>query len=119
MIRHIVLFTAKDKVHIDQIIEGLSVLTTIPHACRLEVARNRKTDQLGNDVDVVVYGEFDNETELAAYKAHDLYQESIRRVRPLRELRFAADYNVSTDARLASTAAKSQVTRRTVSTGGG
>ncbi|MFC7700901.1 Dabb family protein [Bradyrhizobium sp. GCM10028915] len=119
MIRHIVLFTAKDRVHIDQIVEGLSVLTTIPHARRLEVARNRKSDQLGNDVDVVVYGEFDNETELAAYKAHDLYQESIRRVRPLRELRFAADYNVSTDARLASMAAKSQVTRRTVSTGGG
>ncbi|MDH2348181.1 Dabb family protein [Bradyrhizobium sp. SSUT77] len=78
-------------------IEGLSVLTTIPHARRLQVARNCKTDQLGNDIDVV-YGEFDNEMELAAYNAHDLYQESIRRVRPLRDVRFAADYNVSTDA---------------------
>ena len=97
MIRHIVLFSAKDKARIDQMIEGLSVLTAIPHARRLEVARNRKTDQLGNDIDVVVYGEFDSETELAAYKAHDLYQESIRRVRPLRELRFAADYNVSVE----------------------
>lgn len=102
MIRHIVLFSAKDKAQIDQIVEGLSVLTTIPHARRLEVARNRKSDQLGNDIDVVVYGEFDDETELAAYKAHDLYQESIRRVRPLRELRFAADYNVAADARLSS-----------------
>jgi Stress responsive A/B Barrel Domain len=102
MIRHIVLFTAKDKAHVDQIIDGLSVLTAIPHARRLEVARNRKTDLLGNDIDVVVYGEFDNETELKAYKAHDLYQESIKRVRPLRELRFAADYNVSTDLRAAS-----------------
>ncbi|WP_407175704.1 Dabb family protein [Bradyrhizobium sp. STM 3562] len=98
MIRHIVLFSAKNKAHIEQIIEGLSILTAIPHADRLEVARNRKTDQLGNDIDVVVYGEFDSEAELAAYKAHDLYQEAIRRVRPLRELRFAADYNVSTDA---------------------
>ena len=97
MIRHIVLFSAKDKARIDQMIEGLSVLTAIPHARRLEVARNRKTDQLGNDIDVVVYGEFDSETELTAYKAHDLYQESIRRVRPLRELRFAADYNVSVE----------------------
>jgi hypothetical protein len=97
MIRHIVLFTAKDKAYIDDMIEGLSVLTAIPHVRRLEVARNRKTDQLGNDIDVVVYGEFDNETELAAYKAHDLYQESIRRVRPLRELRFAADYNASAE----------------------
>jgi Stress responsive A/B Barrel Domain len=64
MIRHIVLFTAKDKAHIDQIIEGLSVLTTIPHARRLEVARNRKTDQLGNDIDVVVYGERDGTRSL-------------------------------------------------------
>lgn len=74
MIRHIVFFSAKDEAHIDQIIEGLSLLTTIPHARRLEVARNRKTDQLGNDIDIVVYGEFDSEAELAAYKAHDLYQ---------------------------------------------
>jgi hypothetical protein len=92
MIRHVVLFTAKDKADIDQMIDGLSVLTAIPHARRLEVARNRKTDQFGNDIDVVVYGEFDGETELAAYKAHDLYRESIKRVRPLRELRFAADF---------------------------
>jgi hypothetical protein len=92
MIRHVVLFTAKDKADIDQMIDGLSVLTAIPHARRLEVARNRKTDQFGNDIDVVVYGEFDGETELAAYKAHDLYRESIKRVRSLRELRFAADF---------------------------
>ncbi|MGY3487964.1 hypothetical protein ACVW1C_005847 [Bradyrhizobium sp. USDA 4011] len=71
MIRHIVFFTAKDKAGIDQIIEGLSVLTTIPHARRLEIARNRKSDQLGNDIDVVVYGEFDSEMELAAYKRTD------------------------------------------------
>ncbi|WMT78936.1 Dabb family protein [Bradyrhizobium sp. Ash2021] len=103
MIRHIVLFTAKNKADIDQMLDGLSVLTTIPHARRLEVARNRKADQLGNDIDVVVYGEFDNETELAAYKAHDLYQESIKRVRPLRELRFAADYDITADARFGPT----------------
>lgn len=95
MIRHIVFFTANSEAHIDQIIDGLSVLTAIPHARRLEVARNRKTDQFGNDIDIVVYGEFDNEAELAAYKAHELYQESIKRVRPLRELRFAADYNLA------------------------
>ncbi|TYL70434.1 Dabb family protein [Bradyrhizobium cytisi] len=84
MIRHIVFLTAKKKANIDQIVEGLSVLTAIPHARRIEIARNCNTDQLGNDVDVVVYGEFDNETALAAYKAHELYQESIKRVRPLR-----------------------------------
>jgi Stress responsive A/B Barrel Domain len=95
MIRHIVLFTAKDKADIDRIVDGLSVLTAIPHALRLEIARNRKTDQLGNDIDVVVYGEFENHAELAAYKAHDLYKESIKRVRPLREFRFAADYDLA------------------------
>jgi hypothetical protein len=35
MIRHVVLFTAKDKADIDQMIDGLSVLTAIPHARRL------------------------------------------------------------------------------------
>ncbi|PDT64350.1 stress responsive protein [Bradyrhizobium ottawaense] len=101
MLRHIVLFTAKNRAHIDQIIDGLSVLTSIPHARRLEVARNCNADQLGNDIDVVVYGEFDNEAALAAYKAHALYREAVRRVRPLRELRFAADYHVSADLRSA------------------
>ncbi|WP_461621616.1 antibiotic biosynthesis monooxygenase family protein [Bradyrhizobium sp. 23AC] len=56
--------------------------TTIPHARRLEVARNPKTDELGNDIDIVVCGQFDNEAELATYKG------SIRRLRPLRELGF-------------------------------
>ncbi|UFW88356.1 Dabb family protein [Bradyrhizobium barranii] len=112
MIRHIVLFSAKDDAAIDQIIAGLSVLTLIPHARRLEIARNRKSDQLGNDIDVVVDGEFDNETELAAYKAHNLYRESIRRVRPLRETRFAADYDESTDAYVGPMAAAGPLVSR-------
>ena len=94
MIRHIVLFTAKDKSNIDKIIEGLSVLKQIPHARLLEISRNRKTDQIGNDIDVVVYGEFASDADLAAYKAHPLYEESIRRVQPLRDMRYAADYSV-------------------------
>mgnify|MGYP000386184239 CR=1 FL=1 len=32
---------------------------------------------------------------LAAYKAHEIYAESIRRVKPLREMRFAVDYDTS------------------------
>ncbi|WFU31507.1 Dabb family protein [Bradyrhizobium brasilense] len=119
MIRHIVFFTARDKAGIDQIIEGLSVLTSIPHARRLEIARNRKSDQLGDEIDVVVYGEFDSEAELAAYKTHDLYREAIRCVRPLRELRFAADYELSTDVHFAGTAGSSQVARRNRSAGRG
>lgn len=54
MIRHIVFFTANNEAHIDQIIDGLSLLAAIPHSRRLEVARNRKTDQLGNDIDIVL-----------------------------------------------------------------
>ncbi|WP_244622164.1 Dabb family protein [Bradyrhizobium ivorense] len=83
----------------------------MPYARRLEIAYNRKSDQLGNDVDVVVYGEFDSETDLAAYKAHDLYQEAIRRVRPLRELRFAAGYELSTDVHFDGAAGLRQIAR--------
>ncbi|MBN9062070.1 MAG: stress responsive protein [Rhizobiales bacterium 65-9] len=95
MIRHVVLFSAKDKTDIERIIDGLSVLARIPNARRLEVARNARIDQIDNSVDVIVYGEFDDEAEFAAYKAHPLYEESIRRVRPIRELRIAADYDTA------------------------
>jgi hypothetical protein len=94
MIRHIVFFSAQDDADIERIVDGLSVLTAIPHARRLEIARNQKTDQIGNDIDIVVYGEFDSDADLAAFKAHDLYQNSTATVRPLRELRFAADYDI-------------------------
>ena len=96
MIRHIVLFSARSASEIETIVQGLSILTGIPHARRLEIARNRKSDPLSKEADVIVYGEFDNEDELAAYKAHPLYAESIRRVRPLREMRFAADFDTDT-----------------------
>jgi Stress responsive A/B Barrel Domain len=95
MIRHIVLFSTRGGADIEQIIDGLALLTQIPYAKRLEIARNAKTDQIKNDLDVVVYGEFDDEFALAAYKAHTLYKEAIKRVRPLRELRFAVDYEVA------------------------
>jgi hypothetical protein len=98
MIRHIVFFSAKRDCDMDAIASGLSILTRIPHVTRLEVARNRKTDPLSSEVDVVVYGEFEDEAALNAYKSHPLYEESIRRVRPLRELRIAAHYDVG-DAR--------------------
>ncbi|MGY4353136.1 hypothetical protein ACVWXM_009653 [Bradyrhizobium sp. GM7.3] len=67
----------------------------------LRLLVNRKTDQLGNEIHVVVYGEFDNEIALAAFKADELYQESIRRIRPLRELRLAADSDTSADSHFA------------------
>lgn len=96
MIRHIVFFSARDAKDLETIRAGLSVLTGIPHATRLEIGENVRTDQLGTEVDLIVYGEFADEAALAAYKAHPDYQRSIDIVRPLREMRIAADYD--TDA---------------------
>ena len=92
MIRHIVFFTAKDPADLPRIVEGLELLGQIPHSEHFEVGRNSQVDQFGNDVDVVVYGEFADEAALAAYKAHPIYAEATRRVRPLREIRYAADF---------------------------
>jgi hypothetical protein len=92
VIRHIVFFTARDPADLDAIVEGLELLGQIPHSDHFEVVRNGKLDQIGNDVDVVVYAEFADEAALAAYKAHPTYAEATRRVRPLRELRYAADF---------------------------
>lgn len=94
LIRHIVFFSARDRGDLETIRAGLSILTEIPHAMRLEIGENVKTDQLGSEVDFVVYGEFADEAALAAYKAHPNYQRSIDIVRPLRELRMAADYDI-------------------------
>lgn len=91
MIRHIVFFTARDPTDLDKIVEGLELLGTIPHSSHFEVVRNSKVDQFGNDVDVVVYGEFADEAALAAYKAHPTYAATTARVRPMRELRLSAD----------------------------
>ncbi|MQT11313.1 Dabb family protein [Segnochrobactrum spirostomi] len=98
MIRHIVFFTAKPD-RVEEVRAGLSILTAIPHARLLEIGTNVKTDQLGTAVDIIVYGEFDDEAALAAYKAHPDYQRSIERVRPIREARIAADYDVATAVR--------------------
>jgi quinol monooxygenase YgiN len=91
MIRHIVLFTAKSPDNIDAICEGLSLLAEIPHSLRFEISRNTRVDLYGNDIDVVVYGEFADQAALDAYKAHPNYAEATRIVRPLRDQRHAAD----------------------------
>ncbi len=92
MIRHIVFFRARRREDVTGMLEGLSLLKTIPHASRLEVAANAKVDVIGNEVDAIVYGEFAGQTALDAFKAHPTYIEATRRVRPLREMRMAADY---------------------------
>ncbi|WP_424987102.1 Dabb family protein [Microbulbifer sp. S227A] len=95
MIRHIVFFTLRHDGDLETVREGLGILTGIPHSDRLEIGVNRKSDPSSKEVDVVVYGEFADDAALAAYKAHDLYAESIRRVKPLREIRLAADFDAA------------------------
>jgi hypothetical protein len=95
VIRHIVFFTAKSRRDLPAILDGLRLLGTIPGSSHFEVAENRKVDQIGNEVDVVVYAEFESEAALKAYKAHPTYAEATRRVRPLREMRLAADFEAT------------------------
>ncbi|MBB3591981.1 hypothetical protein FHX08_002325 [Rhizobium sp. BK529] len=94
MIRHIVFFTVPEE-NREAVRKGLSILTGIPYALKLEIGENVKTDQWGNAVDFVVYGEFESEEALAAYKAHPDYDRSTRTVKPLRDTRIAADFDSS------------------------
>jgi quinol monooxygenase YgiN len=93
MIRHIVFFSAADPEDAERIRDGLMMLAQIPHARHFEVGRNLQSDAInGTRVDLVVYAEFEDEAALAAYKAHPVYAECIALVRPLRDLRIAADF---------------------------
>ncbi|WP_299211647.1 MULTISPECIES: Dabb family protein [Roseobacteraceae] len=91
-IRHVVFFSAKDKADVPRIVDGLLLLKEIPYPEIFEVRRNTRDDAFSTEVDVVVYAEFENQGALSAYKAHPLYQDAIEIVRPLRELRIAADF---------------------------
>ena len=91
MIRHIVLFSARDPKNIRIIRDGLRNLKAIPSANILEVEYNNQKDQWSNEVDVVVYGEFKSEKELAEFKSHKIYKDTINVIKPLRELRIAVD----------------------------
>ena len=64
MIRHIVLFSAKDPAEIPLLQTALAQLATIPDARHLEVVPNAKRDQLSSEIDLVVYGEFDDFAQL-------------------------------------------------------
>ncbi|MBU2992895.1 Dabb family protein [Octadecabacter sp. 1_MG-2023] len=92
MIRHIAFFSAIDPNDLDTIEAGLWVLKDNPHAESFAVHRNLNLDEIpGPHPDFVVMADIKDEEALAAYKAHPLYAESIRLVRPLRDIRVAAD----------------------------
>ena len=91
-IRHVVLFSAADKKDVKRIVDGLSSLKDIPHSSVFEVRENTHVDALSGEIDVIVYAEFQDEAALRAYKADPIYQDTISVVRPLREIRIAADF---------------------------
>jgi quinol monooxygenase YgiN len=95
LIRHVVFFSVRDPADLDTVEAGLKILERNPHALRLAIRRNLRRDGLSGEIDLVVYGEFADEAALAAYKDHPTYAESIAVVRPLRELRFAADFELA------------------------
>ncbi|SLN54690.1 Stress responsive A/B Barrel Domain protein [Roseovarius litorisediminis] len=98
MIRHIVFFSASKPEDVQTIQDGLMMLRDIPHSQHFEVGRNLQSDGIaGAQVDLVVYAEFADEAALAAYKADPIYTACIARVRPLRELRIAADFKATVD----------------------
>jgi len=93
MIRHIVFFSAGNGHSVDEIREGLMMLREIPYSQSFEVGCNLQSDAItGASVDLVVYAEFEDEDSLAAYKAHPIYTQCIDLVRPMREMRIAADF---------------------------
>ena len=92
MIRHIVFFTVAKGQDAEDVRRKLMMLSRIPHARHFEVTHNIRHDNIaGTQVDLVVYGEFDDVQALADFKAHPTYDACIAAVRPLREMRIAAD----------------------------
>lgn len=91
MIRHIVFFTVSNE-NLADARTGLMRLGEIPHAKLFEVGVNLKRDLYGNEIDLVVYAEFETVADFDAYKAHPLYGEITAAVRPLRNMRAAADF---------------------------
>lgn len=91
VIRHIVFFTVSET-NLAEARAGLQRLGEIPHAKLFEVGVNLKRDLYANEVDLVVYAEFETVADLDAYKAHPLYGDVTEAVRPLRNTRAAADF---------------------------
>ena len=92
MIRHIVLFSAKDPKDAATIKAALEKMASIPHVRAFEVSHNAKRDRLSQEIGVVLYSEFEDWAELDAYQSHPLYRKTTEIVRPLRDQRIVADY---------------------------
>ena len=91
MIRHIVLFSARDADDVPRIKAALERMAAIAGATCFEVSLNAKRDRLSTEIDIVLYSEFASWADLDAYQAHPLYQEVTQIVRPLRDQRIVVD----------------------------
>ncbi|MBY7648971.1 MAG: stress responsive protein [Candidatus Liberibacter europaeus] len=98
MIRHIVFFTVLPE-NYELVRSGLSVLVDIPHARLIEIGDNLCIDNWSKEVDLIVYGEFDDQESLDAFKRDPLYKSSILKVKDFRKLRFVADYDTNYSVR--------------------
>ncbi|MBA5723609.1 Dabb family protein [Candidatus Liberibacter sp.] len=92
MLRHIVFFTVSPE-NYEDVCSGLSDLIGIPHVRLLEIGKNLRIDSWSQEIDLVVYGEFDDQESLDSFKKHPLYQSAVSKVVNLRKLRFAVDYD--------------------------
>ncbi len=85
------MFSAKSPENVEDIYQGLKNLENIKGDWLINVSKNEKIDQIANNIDVVVYGEFSDKNALNSYKSHQIYQDTITIVRPLRDKRIAVD----------------------------
>jgi hypothetical protein len=79
----------------DRLLIGLKKLEALVDedlAEKLEVKENLKLDTYSQECDVIVYGEFLSHDQLDKFKAHSIYQDCIKVVRPIRDLRIVADF---------------------------
>lgn len=95
MIRHLVLFSARDADDLGTIRTTLRTLADIPSVRAFELGENRRHDEHSGEIDLVLHAVFDDEAGLAAYKADPIYRHSVETVRPLREIRVAVDYDIA------------------------
>lgn len=92
MIKHIVLFSAKNPNDVSIIKSALERMSSIPQVNLFQVTYNSKRDKFSKEIDVVLYSEFESWADLAAYQDHPIYHETTEMVRPLRNQRIVVDF---------------------------
>lgn len=71
-----------------------SMIGKIPRIRKLEVGLNEKVDPHSQNVDLMLFVEFESYEDLDAYLIHPVHQDVVRKIGPLRKERWAVDYEV-------------------------